>query len=109
MQTTFKIGDTRVEKDGSTVQLCLTSTGKEIWRKLGENGQPIARGRAKNQSILEEISFLDLCKALVGTKQAQALKKAAENKALFGAKVMVGSTWAKTVERVAEVAETENV
>jgi hypothetical protein len=107
MKTTFKIGDERIGANGETLRLCLTSTGKEQWRTVGEDGQVVKRGRKEGSAVLEEMTLFNLLQHVGGRKFATAMKAAAKQanaETAFSAKVKVSSSWASDAVRTEEAA-----
>lgn len=105
-KTTFKIGDERLGVNGETLRLCLTATGKEQWRTVGEDGEVVKRGRKEGSPVLSEMSLFALLQHVGGRKFATAMKAAAKEakaETAFSAKVKVSSSWAADVVTFDEV------
>ena len=102
-QTAFKIGSERQDAQGRTVRLCKTLTGKEQWRVIGEDGEPVKRGRKAGSTVLTEMTLNQLLQHVGGKKFASIVKAEAEkagNKEVFSAKIPVSSTWSASDAKV---------
>lgn len=106
----FKVGSERLDAQGNTLRLCKTSNGKEQWRKIGEDGEPIKRGRKEGSKVLTEMTLHQLLQHIGGRKFATAVKGVAKetgSEAAFSAKILVASKW--SAEAVKPEKETRSV
>lgn len=81
-QIKFKVGDERVNDKGFTVRLCTTATGKEQWRKVGEDGEVVKRGSRAGSPLLVDTSLESIVQHLAGAQAVEAIRKAGGESAL---------------------------
>jgi hypothetical protein len=101
MKNKIKVGTERMGANGETLRLCKTESGQLQWRKIGENGEPIKRGRKEGTKFLKELSLQDLLQQVGGRKFASAVKSLAKetgNEEAFSAKILVSSKWGESAQ-----------